>query len=90
MASRSGVDERDEMNKEWLRLVMRRKSFGLQATLSEAAKRMFFIQCINIFRILTNNSLSVVRSQIGLSLSPPRFIRDEFTKLNEVLELTRP
>jgi len=33
----------DEMNKEWLRLVMRRKSFGLQATLSEQAKRMFFM-----------------------------------------------
>lgn len=38
-----GVDLRDEMNKEWLRLVMRRKSFGHQATLSEAAKRMFFM-----------------------------------------------
>ncbi len=38
-----GVDLRDEMNREWLRLVMRRKSFGLQATLSEAAKRMFFM-----------------------------------------------
>lgn len=38
-----GVDVRDEMNKEWLRLVMRRKSFGHQATLSEAAKRMFFM-----------------------------------------------
>ncbi|MGW8194987.1 MAG: YkgJ family cysteine cluster protein [Desulforhopalus sp.] len=38
-----GVDIRDEMNKEWLRLVMRRKSFGLQATLSEQAKRMFFM-----------------------------------------------
>ena len=38
-----GVDQRDEMNKEWLRLVMRRKSFGLQAALSEAAKRMFFM-----------------------------------------------
>jgi hypothetical protein len=37
------VDLRDEMNKEWLRLVMRRKSFGLQATLSESAKRMFFM-----------------------------------------------
>jgi predicted class III extradiol MEMO1 family dioxygenase len=31
------------MNKEWLRLVMRRKSFGHQATLSEQAKRMFFM-----------------------------------------------
>jgi hypothetical protein len=38
-----GVDARDEMNKEWLRLVMRRKSFSLQATLSEAAQRMFFM-----------------------------------------------
>lgn len=41
--SDQGVDLRDEMNKEWLRLVMRRKSFGLQATLSDAAKRMFFM-----------------------------------------------
>jgi len=38
-----GVDLRDGMNKEWLRLVMRRKSFGIQATLSDAAKRMFFM-----------------------------------------------
>lgn len=38
-----GVDLRDEMNKEWLRIVMRRKSFGQQATLSESAKRMFFM-----------------------------------------------
>ncbi|MCI5131739.1 MAG: YkgJ family cysteine cluster protein [Candidatus Electrothrix sp. EH2] len=38
-----GVDVRDEMNKEWLRLIMRRKSFGHQANLSEAAQRMFFM-----------------------------------------------
>ncbi|MCK5515562.1 MAG: YkgJ family cysteine cluster protein [Desulfobulbaceae bacterium] len=38
-----GVDVRDEMNKEWLRLIMRRKSFGLQASLSDSAKRMFFM-----------------------------------------------
>ena len=38
-----GVDLRDEMNKEWLRLVMRRKTFSLQASLSEAAQRMFFM-----------------------------------------------
>ncbi len=38
-----GVDVRDEMNKEWLRLIMRRKSFGHQASLSEQAKRMFFM-----------------------------------------------
>lgn len=38
-----GVDVRDEMNKKWLRLIMRRKSYGHQATLSEQAKRMFFM-----------------------------------------------
>jgi hypothetical protein len=43
-----GVDIRDEMNKEWLRLVMRRKSFGMQASLSEQAKRMFFMASTDI------------------------------------------
>ena len=38
-----GVDVRDEMNREWLRLIMRRKSHGHQANLSEQAKRMFFM-----------------------------------------------
>lgn len=38
-----GVDIRDKMNKGWMELVMRRKSFGYQATLSEPAKRMFFM-----------------------------------------------
>lgn len=38
-----GVDLCDEMNKEWLELVMRRKSFGFQATLSEQAKKIFFM-----------------------------------------------
>jgi Fe-S-cluster containining protein len=38
-----GVDTRDRMNKGWMELVMRRKSFGYQATLSEQAKRMFFM-----------------------------------------------
>lgn len=38
-----GVDVRDRMNKAWMELVMRRKSFGFQATLSEPAKRMFFL-----------------------------------------------
>lgn len=53
-----GVDVRDEMNKEWLRLVMRRKSFGLQATLSEAAKRMFFMASTDLdsFRNFVFNS----------------------------------
>ncbi len=38
-----GVDVRDEMNREWLRLIMRRKSHGRQANMSEQAKRMFFM-----------------------------------------------
>lgn len=43
-----GVDVRDEMNKGWMELVMRRKSFGYQATLSEQAKRMFFMASTDI------------------------------------------
>jgi Fe-S-cluster containining protein len=38
-----GVDVRDRMNKAWMEIAMRRKSFGFQATLSEQAKRMFFM-----------------------------------------------
>jgi len=38
-----GIDESDDMNREWMEIVMRRKSFGLQATLSESAKKMFFM-----------------------------------------------
>ena len=47
-----GVDVRDEMNKKWLRLIMRRKSYGHQANLSEQAKRMFFMAStdLNHFR----------------------------------------
>ncbi|MDH3328819.1 MAG: YkgJ family cysteine cluster protein [Desulfobulbaceae bacterium] len=53
-----GVDVRDEMNKEWLRLIMRRKSFGYQATLSDAAKRMFFMASTDLesFRNFIFNS----------------------------------
>lgn len=38
-----GIDESDEMNRAWMELVMRRKSFGQQATLSEPAQKMFFM-----------------------------------------------
>jgi hypothetical protein len=53
-----GVDVRDEMNREWLRLIMRRKSFGHQASLSEAAKRMFFMASTDLdsFRSFIFNS----------------------------------
>jgi len=53
-----GIDVSDEMNKEWMELVMRRKSFGLQATLSEPAKKMFFMVSTNLdkFRDFVFNS----------------------------------
>jgi len=53
-----GIDESDEMNKEWMELVMRRKSFGHQATLSEQAKRIFFLASTNLdkFREFVFNS----------------------------------
>ncbi len=43
-----GVDFRDEINRGWMELVMRRKSFGQQATLSEAAQKMFFMVSTNL------------------------------------------
>lgn len=43
-----GIDVSDEMNKAWMELVMRRKSFGLQASLSEQAKKIFFMASTNL------------------------------------------
>lgn len=53
-----GIDESDEMNKEWMELVMRRKSFGQQATLSEPAQRIFFMASTDLdkFRDFVLNS----------------------------------
>ncbi|MEW6427083.1 MAG: YkgJ family cysteine cluster protein [Thermodesulfobacteriota bacterium] len=53
-----GIDESDEMNKDWMELVMRRKSFGFQATLSEPAKKMFFMSSTDLdkFRDFVFNS----------------------------------
>ncbi|MBU0673618.1 MAG: YkgJ family cysteine cluster protein [Proteobacteria bacterium] len=48
-----GIDESDEMNKEWMELVMRRKSFGLQATLSEPAQKMFFMASTDLDKFRT-------------------------------------
>jgi Fe-S-cluster containining protein len=52
------LDKRDELNKGWMELVMRRKSFGHQATLSEQAKKMFFMATTNMekFRAFIFNS----------------------------------
>jgi hypothetical protein len=43
-----GIDESDEMNQEWMEIVMRRKSFGFQASLSEPAQKMFFLASTNL------------------------------------------
>nr|MBF0221539.1 YkgJ family cysteine cluster protein [Desulfobulbaceae bacterium] len=43
-----GVDYRDDINRPWMELVMRRKSFGHQATLSEQAQKMFFMASTNL------------------------------------------
>lgn len=53
-----GIDESDEMNRDWMEIVMRRKSFGLQATLSEPAKKMFFMASTDLdkFRDFVFNS----------------------------------
>ncbi|MBU3936232.1 MAG: YkgJ family cysteine cluster protein, partial [Proteobacteria bacterium] len=53
-----GIDESDEMNQEWMEIVMRRKSFGLQATLSEQAQKMFFMASTDLdkFRDFVFNS----------------------------------
>jgi Fe-S-cluster containining protein len=53
-----GIDESDEMNREWMEIVMRRKSFGLQATLSEPAQKMFFLASTDLdkFRNFVFNS----------------------------------
>ncbi len=43
-----GVDICDDMNRKWLEIVMRRKSFGFQATMSEEAKKIFFMVSTNL------------------------------------------
>lgn len=53
-----GVDLCDEMNREWLEIVMRRRSFGHQASMSEQAQKMFFLASTDIdkFRDFVFNS----------------------------------
>lgn len=53
-----GIDESDKMNKEWMEIVMRRKSFGHQANLSEPAQKMFFMASTDLdkFRDFVFNS----------------------------------
>ena len=43
-----GVDICDEMNNEWMQLVMRRKSYGFQASMSPEGQKMFFMISTNL------------------------------------------
>lgn len=43
-----GVDLCDEMNNEWMQLVMRRKSYGFQASMSPEGQKMFFMVSTNL------------------------------------------
>ncbi len=53
-----GVDVCDEMNRKWLEIVMRRKSFGFQASMSDEAKKIFFMASTDLdkFRHFVFNS----------------------------------
>lgn len=43
-----GVDLCDEMNVRWMQLVMRRKSYGFQASMSPEGQKMFFMVSTNL------------------------------------------
>lgn len=42
------VEKYDEINKGWMELMLRKKSFGFQADMSEEARRMFFMVSYNV------------------------------------------
>jgi Fe-S-cluster containining protein len=46
-----GVDRYDEVNKGWMELMLRKKSFGLQAELSEEGRSMFFMVSSNVDKL---------------------------------------
>jgi Fe-S-cluster containining protein len=46
-----GVDLYDEINKGWMELMLRKKSFGLQAELSEEGRSMFFMVSSNVDKL---------------------------------------
>jgi Fe-S-cluster containining protein len=43
-----GVGEYDEVNKGWMELMLRKKSFGFQAELSEESRRMFYMVSFHV------------------------------------------
>jgi Fe-S-cluster containining protein len=46
-----GVDPYDEINKGWMELMLRKKSFGFQAELSEEGRAMFFMVSSNVDKL---------------------------------------
>ena len=46
-----GVEPYDEINKGWMELMLRKKSFGFEAELSEQSKGMFFMVSTNVDRL---------------------------------------
>jgi len=94
-----GIDESDEMNKEWMEIVMRRKSFGLQATLSEPAKKMFFMAStdldkfrdfvfnstfLNIYEVDEETLLSIKEDDIALMKFSSKYLSSSMFGTNEL------
>jgi Fe-S-cluster containining protein len=46
-----GVEPYDEINEGWMELMLRKKSFGFQAELSEESRAMFFMVSYNVDRL---------------------------------------
>ncbi len=46
-----GVEPYDEINSGWMELMLRKKSFGFQAELSEESRRMFFMVSSNVDKL---------------------------------------
>jgi Fe-S-cluster containining protein len=46
-----GIEPYDEINKGWMELMLRKKSFGFQADLSEESRAMFFMVSSNVDRL---------------------------------------
>jgi hypothetical protein len=46
-----GVDLYDDINKSWMEFMLRKKSFGFQAELSEEGRAMFFMVSSNVDKL---------------------------------------
>jgi hypothetical protein len=46
-----GVEPYDEINRDWMEIMLRKKSFGFEADLSEQSRGMFFMVSSNVDRL---------------------------------------